>query len=201
MARATPIAAQAGVVPTSPASWVAAFMSRVLQAWDSAGECPGSRQLFLNVDNHLSLPQSLDQPLIHAFQATVLLNERIVVARLATTLFRCQGVQGSPLAPPPPGTQVRSVQAFAPEQLAQLAGLGAGIGLAEDLQFVLGRKPPTHRSFRHLGVAAIAGWDPRGSFFPAGTGPSLAFEIGARSGPVLQPMLRESQVNFARPPA
>ncbi len=129
----------------------------------------------MNVDNHLRLPQPLDQPLIHAFQATVLLDERIVVARLATAFFGLQGVERSPLALHPPGTQVRSVQSFAPEQLAQLAGLGAGIGLPEDLQFVLGRKPPTHRSFRHLGVVAITGWDPGGSFFPGGHRPFTLF--------------------------
>jgi hypothetical protein len=60
------------------------------------------RNFFLNVDNHLSLPQSLDQPLIHPFQATVLLNERIVVARLATTLLGGQGIQGPLLALSPP---------------------------------------------------------------------------------------------------
>ena len=56
------------------------------------------------------------------------------------------------LSSAPPGSKVRRVQALAPQQRADLAGLRASGSLGNDAASILGGEPPTARGGRHLGV-------------------------------------------------
>ena len=75
-----------------------------------------------------------------------------------------------PGAPPPralaaPIDQVRGVQPLAAQQRADLARLGAGVGLTQDRELVLGAEAPP-LAFRHLGI----GWAGHGLRIDPGPG-------------------------------
>ena len=87
------------------------------------------------------------------------------VGRLGAALAR-QGLERSGLALAAPIDQVRGVQPLAAQQRADLARLGAGVGLTQDRELVLGAEAPPLGLLGHLGI----GWAGHGLRIDPGPG-------------------------------
>src|ERR1035437_2495111 len=100
------------------------------------GDPQQGRDFFLNVDDDLGLLQFLLHLQQFGFQFAVLLGQG-VAGRLPAALLG-QSAQGARFAQPPPLDQVGLVQPLAPQQSADRARIGGGVGLLDDAQLVLG---------------------------------------------------------------
>jgi len=85
----------------------------------------------LNLDNQLGVLKFLGQAGDDGLLLAVLLDQR-TDNYLGAALLGCEGIELSLFALPPPGAQVRRVQAFTPQQGAYRARILGGIGLVED---------------------------------------------------------------------
>lgn len=102
----------------------------------------------MDLDDRLGLAKPGRESLGFSFEPLVLGDQGGVGASLPPTTLGGQPGQRPFVAMLPPSGQVRRVQALATQQGADLAGLGAAIGLAEDAKFVLCREPSPHGPLR-----------------------------------------------------
>lgn len=128
-------------MPTSPESSSTAFTARSRCPRAAAGGSPGSRRVFLNLNDRFLLAELGRQPLVLTLQPLVLGDQRSVGMRLQpATLGRKPG-QRPFVALLPPRAQMRRVQPLATQQGTELTRLRTAVGLAENADLVLGRKP------------------------------------------------------------
>ena len=105
-------------------------------------------QFFLNFNNGLGPGETARQAQIVALEGRQLGGQRIGRFGLAAALLRCQRAQRAGIALPPPVRQGRRVQALAPQNGRDPAGIGGRIGLRQDAQLVLYGKIPARRPLR-----------------------------------------------------
>src|SRR5271157_928346 len=106
-------------------------------------------EFFLNLDDRLGLAELFRQPLSFPLEPLVFGDQGSVGVGFPATTLGGQTGQRSCLALLPPGAQVRRVQPLAAQQGAELAGLGAAIGLAKNATLVLGGEMSSHGLLRH----------------------------------------------------
>src|ERR1035437_6971357 len=106
---------------------------------------------FLNFDDQLGVLQLFGQAGNNGFLLAVLLDQR-TNNHFGAALLGREGVDLSLLLLPPPGSQVRGVEALAAQQGTHRPTILSRIGLVDDRTLVLGGKAPPTRFGDHFGI-------------------------------------------------
>src|SRR3990170_3482362 len=113
------------------------------------GNLQDLREFFLDLDDCLGLAELFRQPPSFSLEPLVFGDQGGVRVGLSPATLGSQTGPRPFVALPPPGGQVRRVQALAAQQSTELAWFGTPIGLAENAKLVLGGETTPHGLLRY----------------------------------------------------
>ena len=111
-----------------------------------------SREFFLDVDDGLGMVELLFEPANLMLELRDTRSQGIDRVCLPTPFLCAQSGQGALASLTTPPRQSRRVQPLSAQQRPELSGLGAGVGLLENGEFVLHRKTTAPRLVRNFGT-------------------------------------------------
>lgn len=141
-------------VPIAGASSSIAFKA-LSRSRLAAVQSPGSRKVFLDVENGLCPTQLPHELRVLPNQSLVLGHEFRIRIGLPTATLGHQAGKSCLVVLLSPHGQVRQVETFTPQQRPELPGLGELICLPEDARLVFGVEPSPYEPFRHRQIRPL----------------------------------------------